>query len=542
MATPFKQVKNNAFSTLSGAINSAVTALNIQSGHGTRFPATASGAFWATIWKAASYTDPFDDPNLEIVLVNTRATDAFSSITRAQLGTTAHAHEDGDKIALLVVDQSLIDIHTAINALENTAVTLTGIQTLTNKTLTLPIIGSGGATFNGSTSGTTLLKATAIAGSTTLTLPAATDTLVGKATTDTLTNKTLTGGLVTADPVVALGIASKQYVDGFSPVGLVENEVPGGSINSSNTVFTTASAFATGALRVYRNGIRLKGGGADYTAGASGFTMVTAPNTGDVLLVDYNVSSSSFSIGTNSNIWNETPTGSVNGSNTLFTLARAYVSGSLQVHIDGLLQRITTDFTETTPGSGTFTFTTAPATGQSVRVHYQYNLNPSGNSDTVDGFHANATPTANQVLPLDSNARIPVAAVPMLFTAGLNTASPADATTFWVGTGGFGSGGAEQLGRFYMPFAGVLTSCYLNAVTSGTVGTTEASTVSLRLNNTTDTVISSAVVFDNGQHVYSNTGLSVAFAAGDFIAFKLLTPTWVTNPGNITLGITARIN
>jgi hypothetical protein len=49
---------------------------------------------------------------------------------------------------------------------------------------------------SGSTSGTTTLQATAVAGTTTLTLPAATDTLVGKATTDTLTNKTLTGAVM----------------------------------------------------------------------------------------------------------------------------------------------------------------------------------------------------------------------------------------------------------------------------------------------------------------------------------------------------------
>jgi hypothetical protein len=40
------------------------------------------------------------------------------------------------------------------------------------------------------------LQATAVAGTTVLTLPAATDTLVGKATTDTLTNKTLTGAVM----------------------------------------------------------------------------------------------------------------------------------------------------------------------------------------------------------------------------------------------------------------------------------------------------------------------------------------------------------
>jgi hypothetical protein len=72
--------------------------------------------------------------------------------------------------------------------------TLTGTQTLSSKTLTLPIIQGTGAKFNGSTSGTTTVVATAAAGTNTLTLPATNnDTLVGKATADTLTNKTING-------------------------------------------------------------------------------------------------------------------------------------------------------------------------------------------------------------------------------------------------------------------------------------------------------------------------------------------------------------
>ena len=57
--------------------------------------------------------------------------------------------------------------------IDSTVVTLTGTQTLTNKTLTTPVIST-------------------ISNSGTITLPTSSDTLVGRATTDTLTNKTLT--------------------------------------------------------------------------------------------------------------------------------------------------------------------------------------------------------------------------------------------------------------------------------------------------------------------------------------------------------------
>ena len=79
-------------------------------------------------------------------------------------------------------------------------VTLTGTQTLTNKTLTNPILSPTTTTagkvefLEGTDNGTnklTLIGPAATA-DVTLNLPAANDTLVGKATTDTLTNKTLT--------------------------------------------------------------------------------------------------------------------------------------------------------------------------------------------------------------------------------------------------------------------------------------------------------------------------------------------------------------
>ena len=161
----------------------------------------------------------------------------------------------------------------------DTVTTNTATQTLTNKTLTLPTIGTTGAKFNGSTSGTTTVVATAVAGTTTLTLPAATDTLVGKATTDTLTNKSISGstntftnipnsgltnssitlgttnialggtsltpaGLtsvtVTQDPVAALDLATKQYVD-----AVVQGLDPKASCVAATTVNITLSGTQT---------------------------------------------------------------------------------------------------------------------------------------------------------------------------------------------------------------------------------------------------------------------------------------------------------
>jgi hypothetical protein len=68
----------------------------------------------------------------------------------------------------------------------------TTAQTLTNKTLTSPVIGT-------------------ISNTGTLTLPTSTDTLVGRATTDTLTNKTLTS------PTISGGTINNAVIGGTTP-------------------------------------------------------------------------------------------------------------------------------------------------------------------------------------------------------------------------------------------------------------------------------------------------------------------------------------
>jgi len=138
--------------------------------------------------------------------------------------------------------------------------TSVGLNVGAGKTITL----AGTTKFSGSTSGTTTLQATAVAGTTTLTLPAATDTLVGKATTDTLTNKTLTAPtLASANITTALtltgasgtnGQALTSGGSGNAPTWTTISATPGGS--TTQVQYNNAGAFG-GISGVTTDGTRM---------------------------------------------------------------------------------------------------------------------------------------------------------------------------------------------------------------------------------------------------------------------------------------------
>jgi hypothetical protein len=114
---------NFAYSTLTAGIGTGDTSLTVQTGDGTLFPATP---FNATLWPTGVQPTRGDaSGNAEIITVNTRSGDSFTSITRAQEGTTAKSFSSGAQIAATITKKTLTDVE---DVLATTNVTLLSYQ------------------------------------------------------------------------------------------------------------------------------------------------------------------------------------------------------------------------------------------------------------------------------------------------------------------------------------------------------------------------------------------------------------------------------
>jgi hypothetical protein len=188
-------------------------------------------------------------------------------------------------------------------------------------------------------------------------------------------------------------------------------------------------------------------------------------------------------------------------------------------------------------------------TGASTAIAAFNALSPNttkGDIITNDGTDSvrQAVGSNGTVLTADSAQTngIKWASVGYAISLGCLSFNPADATTYYIG-GAQGSGPTTTDGnvRVYIPRAGVIRTVYIAFVNSSVNGTNETSTISLRLNSTADTTISSSVVNNANAGSVSNTGLSISVAAGDFIELKWVTPTWATNPTSTRLMATVLV-
>lgn len=97
------------------------------------------------------------------------------------------------------------------------------------------------------------------------------------------------GGLLTATGREFTGNETLTLQKISAQTYFYENEVPSGTVNGSNAVFTTANTVnPTTSIDVYVNGQHMKAGGVDFTFSSTNtITFVIAPPTGSIILVDY---------------------------------------------------------------------------------------------------------------------------------------------------------------------------------------------------------------------------------------------------------------
>lgn len=89
--------------------------------------------------------------------------------------------------------------------------------------------------------------------------------------------------------------------------------------------------------------------------------------------------------------------------------------------------------------------------------------------------------------------------------------------------------------RVYVLAGGTITGASVYCYAASVAGTGEDWTLSIRLNDSTDTAIATVASTSAGR-VFTNLGLSIAVVAGDFFELKATLPSWATAPEGVTYG------
>ena len=212
------------------------------------------------------------------------ATIPNSGLTNSSITVNGNAIALGNSATITAINPFALTIGTGLTgtsyngsvattiAIDSTVVTLSGSQTLTNKTLTAPVIST-------------------ITNTGTLTLPTTSDTLVGRATSDTLTNKTIAAG---SNTITGLTNSNLSGTAGITNANLANSSI---TVNSTSISLGSSGTITANTTNVLTIGTGLSGtsfngstavtiantGVLSFSAGTTGFTPSTA-TTGAITL------------------------------------------------------------------------------------------------------------------------------------------------------------------------------------------------------------------------------------------------------------------
>jgi hypothetical protein len=181
------------------------------------------------------------------------------------------------------------------------------------------------------------------------------------------------GGLSDADygDITVSGTGTVMTIDNLAVTNAKINDLAGSKLTGAYTASgmtmatnkllgrTTASSGAVEEISVSSP--------LTFSSGALGIQTASGSQAGALSSTDWTTFNNKLTL--TKYIVRETPSGSINGSNTAFTLSNTPVSGTESVYLNGVLQEpgAGNDYTIST---NTITYLTAPTTGDRLRVTY----------------------------------------------------------------------------------------------------------------------------------------------------------------------------
>lgn len=145
-------------------------------------------------------------------------------------------------------------------------------------------------------------------------------------------------------------------------------EIPVGDIDGKNTTYTLSSEPILGSDHIYLNGVLIEDKDNDYSISGSLITFSNPLLPGMKLRCTYYYQDSSpIKIFKDK----EQPSGSINGTNTVFTLKYTPVEESEHIYLNGVLQENGGDYNIS---SSVITFIDAPLSTMKLRCTYYYIL------------------------------------------------------------------------------------------------------------------------------------------------------------------------
>jgi hypothetical protein len=301
-------------------------------------------------------------------------------------------------------------------------------------------------------------------------------------------------------PNYVLNSATSSFVQNSQTSSFVTNSQTSSFVTNSQT-----SSFVTNSQT------------SSMTVATASYVTASAVN-GTVTSASYALTASyAMDAGTTINTGSFVTTSSFNTFTSSFnTFTSSYNTGSFSGSFTGSLQ-----------GTASWAYSSSVAISSSYATSASYALTASsvvGATPTEVGYLSGVTSTIQTQI----NSKGYTLALTSL-QSNLNTGTP-----YYFGNLGRSNSTTADQSRVYIPKTGIIKKAYITSY-SATTGTITSITVSIRLNNTTDTLVASSIasaIF----RTYNNNALSISVTEGDYIEMKVISTNTIAPTLNIFSG------